>query len=52
LKKSAAKRYNMKKLLLLAAVGCFLFSSCYNYRHGRTGWTKENVKQTEKVKPC
>ncbi len=41
----------MKKLLLLAVVGSFLFTSCYNYRHGRTNWTKDNVKPLENVKP-
>lgn len=41
----------MKKLLALALLASFAFTSCYNYRHGRTGWTKDTPKKTEKVKP-
>jgi hypothetical protein len=44
----------MKKLLLLMLFGAFIFSSCYNRRHGRTNWSKKDApqKQTEQlVKP-
>ncbi|MEO5570369.1 MAG: hypothetical protein ABIT08_02180 [Bacteroidia bacterium] len=42
----------MKKLCLIMLLGSFLFSSCYNMKHGRTGWSKANVKSVEKVKPA
>lgn len=40
----------MKKLCLLMLLGSFLFTSCYNYKHGRTGWSKANQSKTVKVK--
>ncbi|HKR03346.1 MAG TPA: hypothetical protein VJY62_01815 [Bacteroidia bacterium] len=41
----------MKKLFLLMLLGSFLFSSCYNRRHGRTLWSKTNHAPVEKVRP-
>jgi len=43
----------MKKLVILMLFGCFIFSSCYNRRNGRTSWSKAPVKviKTEQVKP-
>jgi hypothetical protein len=41
----------MKKLLVIMLLGSLFMTSCFNRRHGRTGWTKEQSKQTEIVKP-
>jgi hypothetical protein len=45
------KHISMKKIVLFMALASILCSSCYNRKHGRTGWSKENIKTVEKVRP-